>query len=560
MTVRSLTGKRWIVQGDLRQQLHGDAAALAKLLRETRKLDGPSPLQAYPDMPFAVARVQRAIRAQECVGVFGDYDCDGITGVTQIVRALKRRGCEPHVRLPSRLSEGYGLRRSTVQEFVDAQTTLLLTVDTGISSAAEIVFAASRGIDVIVLDHHRVPSLLPPAYAILHPAIAGHEGPHPSAAGVAYQFIHALEHADGTADWDEDTDLALAALGTVADLVELRGWNREIVQRGLRALSTMREGPLAALLAQAGLRGEPTSRDIAFRLAPRINAAGRMADPGIALRALLGDSAALLALEALNAERQQQTKTLTADAFALAVHEQGPFLALAQESYPPGLLGLIAGKLTESLGKPSLVACVQGDLCTASLRSIPGFHVTEALDACADLLLTYGGHAQAAGCTFKTEHFPALRDRLIAHAASLLTPENLIPTLLIESTLSPEHLTPSLLRALRTLEPFGQGNPEPRFLLEGVQLTASRVVGKDGSHLQARLGEAKVVGFGLGAHLPSVQGPMDLVCRIGMDEWRGNTSLQLQIDDLRSSVQTGAKLPSISKTSVSSAPSARAIL
>ena len=262
-------------------------------------------------------RVRGAIAAHETIGIFGDYDCDGITATALLVRFFRRHGVEPVVRLPHRVHDGYGLSRSMVEECAARGITLLLTVDTGITAVQEIAAAAELGIDVIVTDHHHVPAEVPQALALIHPALApDHPLPHPSGVGVALQFVRAL---DGTDAWkDHQTDLALAAIGTIADLVELRGMNRTLVQQGIAALNTLQEGPLALLAASVRTHGAPlTSTDIAFRLSPRINAAGRMEDPHIALTALLEGGEALATLERLNAHRQDATGSLIIRAWEL---------------------------------------------------------------------------------------------------------------------------------------------------------------------------------------------------------------------------------------------------
>jgi single-stranded-DNA-specific exonuclease len=543
----SLTGKKWDVRRDLRPLIAGHQALEQKilpLLLEERGLLNVSqthlPMTAEedipPDLEKAIERTARAIASKETVGIFGDYDCDGITAVAQLSRLLTRHGLHPVTRLPHRLHEGYGLRQASIAAMHDQGVTLLFTVDTGVTALEEITAAVQRGMDVIILDHHHLPPVLPPAHAILHPLLTRNPLSPPAAAGIVYGFIAAMEQSLGNGSWEgQETDLAMAAIGTVADLVELKGCNRSLVREGIDALNRLTKGPLATLCANAGITLPLTSRDIAFRLAPRLNAAGRMADPAIALQGLLGDTPSLLLLEQLNLERQTQVRSIVEQVTLQAKAVSKPFLSFADTSYSAGIVGLIAGKLTETFGKPSMVAQVQGDICVASLRSIPGFNITEALHACKDLLLNFGGHAQAAGCTVTSANFSALTHRLTQLAEEAFG--GVVPraALSIDGILNADHITLRLCNGISQLEPFGQGNSEPRFLLENVRLTSIRRVGKDGAHLQARVGALKSVGFHLGHLAKAMEEPLDVACRLSVDTWNGAMQPQLLLEDVRAS-------------------------
>jgi single-stranded-DNA-specific exonuclease len=553
MATLSLTGKRWVLEEQPSAAAEGAAGLLASLARK-RAIDmgKPSSLpledasSVPPDLEKAIARIRTAVARKERVGIFGDYDCDGITGVAQLLRAFRRRQLPVYARLPHRQREGYGLKEEIIREFAGEKITLLITIDTGITALKELALARTLGMDIIVIDHHHLPEALPQASALIHPGLAMNpserqraSGSWPSAAGLAYGLIAAWERTEGSDVWDgRDTDLSLAAVGTVADLVELKGENRELVAAGVRALRTLPENePLTLLARQAGLAGEITSRDIAFRIAPRLNAAGRMADPDVALQALLGDMQSILALERLNQERQRAVQEiLTELERSTFAHSDAPFLSLLSPDYPAGVLGLIAGRLTEAHGKPSLVAQMQGTMGVASLRSIPGFHVTEALAACGDLLTSFGGHAMAAGCTFPVEAFDELASRLTERAAASLTPEQLRPTLSIDAMLDPSHVTLPLCETLSNLEPFGQGNPEPRFLLPHVRFTTLKRIGKEFAHVQGTIGDLKCVGFRLGSYYEKMPDTVDIACRIGIDTWNGNRRPQIIIEDVREAI------------------------
>lgn len=502
------------------------------------------------DAPAAAARIQEAMQCGERIGIFGDYDCDGITSTAQLVRFFRRRAIEPVVRLPHRLHDGYGLKRQHIDAFYAAGTGLVITVDTGISAGDAITRARELNIDVIILDHHHVPAELPNAFGILHPALCDYPVPHPSAAGVAFEFLHTLEGAT----WQErDVDLALATFGTIADLVPLLGRNRLLVQEGLRAMATLPKGPVRTL-AESVIDdlSKITSMDIAFRIAPRLNAAGRMADPMLALCALLDGGAYLEDLEHLNTQRQQETKHKWADAlkgFYAPIQELPPLLSIASEGYAPGIVGLLAGKLTEAFGRPSMAVHINGTACSASLRSPACYNIVEGLERHAHLLTTYGGHAQAAGCTFTLGALGALRDGLSTDIAQRTVPEALLPTLTIDGLLRAEDITLPLCREIAQLGPFGQGNTEPLVLLSSVTLSQLRQVGSDRQHLQAMLrsgasgvSATKVIGFHLGMHAELASRPLDLVCRTGIDTWNGRETAQLQIVDLREAVKNEVKV------------------
>lgn len=486
---------------------------------------------SYPDAAKAAERIHRAIRDNEKIGIFGDYDCDGVTSVAQLARFFRRHGADPFLRLPHRMHDGYGLQEKHIAELMARNSTLLVTVDTGVAAHDAVDRANAAGIDVIILDHHHVASF-PAAFCILHPARSSVPEPHPSAAGVVCTFLHALEGDD----WPErEIDLALAMIGTVADLVPLTGVNRAIVRDGLAACAELPACPLRTLLERVSPTGNVTSGDIAFRVAPRINAAGRMADPQSALLALLEGGAHLDALEQLNIERQEQTTTCIAAAIAhiSSLPALPPLLSCSDASFSHGIIGLVAGKLTERFGRPSMAVAIEGEICTASLRSPPCYHITEGLARGAHLLSSYGGHAQAAGCTFSLARFPAVQAHLAADIAERTADGSLVPAVSLDAELSPKAIDLSLCRALRALEPYGQGNREPVFLVRSVTLERMRRVGTDGRHLQAQVGGCKAIGFGLGEYAPEPGMAVDLACRIGIDTWNGTAVPQLFVQDIR---------------------------
>jgi single-stranded-DNA-specific exonuclease len=540
----SLTGKRWVIAPlDGRDGVpEDDAQAMLAFLKDNRGLRDIDDPQSngwhdhalFPDSKKAVKRVLDAVKNDEKIGIFGDYDCDGITATAQMMRMLRRRKNEPVVRLPHRVHDGYGLKPEHVDEFHEAGVTLLITVDTGVSAHAAIDRANELKIDAIILDHHHLLTA-PGAYAILHPGLSPNfPHPHPAAAGVAFMFVHAVEGDD----WDDrDTDLSLAAIGTIADLVALQGHNRRLVQEGLKAMQRLPAGPLKTLVEQASGGKTLTSVDVAFRIAPRINAAGRMADPKLALKALLEGGPLLKDLETLNSLRQDETTRALEHALTeLTPRDDGTlpaFLSIASASYPHGILGLLAGKLTERYGRPSMAVHIDGALCTASLRSPQHYNIIEALNRYKHLLISFGGHAQAAGATFGLEQYITLTEALEKDALDLIPPSLHLPVLAIDAILPASAISHDFCLQLRDMEPYGMGNPEPLFLIENIKLENMRRVGSDSRHLQATLGGCKVIGFGLGQLMDDAKGPLDIACRAGIDSWNGKITPQLFLIDMR---------------------------
>lgn len=540
----SLTGKRWLIarqkpflkSDDVVQELTRQRG----LTSEQSELSDPF---LFPEMRSAVQRIHTAVKKRETVGIFGDYDADGITGVAQLVRFFRRAGIEPVVFLPHRERDGYGVKQGPLEDMVKKGVTLLITVDTGITAQEPIAYASSKGMDVIVTDHHTA-SARPPAFAVIHPRIPKEfPNPHLCGSGVVFMLLRALEHSAQDSSCGEhwlgsDEDLLLATIGTIGDLVPLVGENRLLVQQGLRHASKLPPGPLRTFIEQVKTKSaQLRSTDVAYRIVPRINASGRMDHPKIALDALLGDLDALDRLHALNSERQDRTEELVSEAQEM-VDTLDPFLCIISKQFPAGIVGLIAGNLAETYGRPALVATLSPEgMCTASVRSMPGFDLASVL-AEPDIkkyLTAFGGHAQAAGCSFTYANFPKLKTALCASVlAHGFRHENLVPSLTIDAELPPDQLTLSLAKNLQSLEPFGQSNREPAFLLSSQHIADPKSVGADGTHLQLRVGKTRAIGFGLAELLPSLAGsPVDLACSISINAWKGREDMQLIIKDIR---------------------------
>ena len=524
----SLTGKKWVISANIPDS----EISLSSFLMSKRELDKFNEKEGkFSDMPKAISRIQKAVNNGEKIGIFGDYDCDGITAAAQLVRYARRHNIDYTVRLPHRIKDGYGLSNEIILWFAEKEIDLLITVDTGISSTEEIKLAREKNIDVIITDHHQPQTQLPRAYAILHPQLEDNfPKPHPAGAGVAYALVNALEENN----WEgKDEDLSLAMIGTIADLVPLNGANRKLVKEGLVSFNRLSNCPLATLREKTKSK---TSTDIAFRIAPRINAAGRMDDPSLALAAILDGKEALVTLDELNGIRQDKTHELTTHAIESIVNPELELLLwAASKKYPHGIVGLIAGRLTENYGKPSCAVSMDRDICTASLRSPPCYNITEGLNRCSDLLIAYGGHAQAAGCTFYERNASALFIRLSKDIALNVPPEKLSPKLDIDTEIDLKDISLSLIDSLNILKPYGQGNSEPLFLIQNVKLKNTKCVGKEMTHLQFSIDGIKGIGFGLGHLENECNSNIDIVCKLDIDEWNGVRQPQVILVDIMNS-------------------------
>lgn len=537
----SFTGKRWILAdrrfgADLPDVLAQERMIHRGPMAEQVRLSDP---MLFPEMGRALDRIRSAIARRERIGIFGDYDADGITGCVQLTRAFRRRGIDPVVYLPHREEEGYGLKTTSIDSLLEQGVTLLLTVDTGISAREEIVHAHHKGMDIIITDHHVAHDGRPPAYAVLHPKIPSEfPNAHLTGSGVALMLVRALEQADGIEVWQGlEEDLALAAIGTIADMGALKGENRTLVMYGLQSARRLpMTSALKMLIDQARIDAAMmTSTDVGFRIAPRINASGRMADPRTAFDALMGDRAALKQLETYNEERQKVTRELYEEIQTTV--DDAFFLCRASTKFPAGIVGLLAGKLSEEFGRPSLVGSLRNGICTASLRSVPGIHLPELLhdERLRPHLLRFGGHSQAAGCTMKEDSFPMVKTLLNTMLVERgITHELLVPQMRLDGAVTPEFLTPAFVKELQTLEPFGEGNPEPLFLLSAAELSMMRCVGHDGSHLSCSVFGKKAIAFRMGHLLEHVQNKqIDLACKLSLQTWNGREELQVTIEDMR---------------------------
>ena len=497
-----------------------------------------------PGMGDAVTRLQQAIKEQELVGVFGDFDTDGVTATALLYQALTGWGLKVIPYIPHRVDEGHGLNLPAVDALRDQGVTLLVTVDTGVSSLAEIEQARSYGIDTIITDHHLPPSHLPPALAIVNPRVPGADYPFPhlTGAGLAFKLAQGLAGAIGTS-WDSSL-LELAALGTVADLAPLQGENRYLVKAGIAQLQRTERPGLQALYRQARLNPQRIDAEtIGFILSPRLNAAGRLEHAETSLRLLTTAStseAEALAQEL--GEKNRQRQRLTAEYVERALEmvagvEDHAILMVESEEFSPGIVGLVASRLVEEFSRPAVVIALDGELGRGSARSVSSFNIGAALAQCEDLLERHGGHSQAAGFIIRRERLPALRERLLALASSELAGVDLAPTLDIDAQVSPRAFLGETYAFLRSLEPFGVGNPPPAFLTRHLQVVNARLVGHQEQHLMLKVRREGVVwdaiAFRQGDRWQPGTQRVDLVYTVNEDTRESAEGLRLMILDFR---------------------------
>ncbi|MEW5982466.1 MAG: single-stranded-DNA-specific exonuclease RecJ [Acidobacteriota bacterium] len=508
------------------------------------------------DMPRAVDRLLAAMARGERVAVHGDYDVDGITATVVVRRVLELLGADVVHFVPERLRDGYGLNVPAIERLRAEGTSVVVSVDCGIRGTEAARRARDLGMDLIITDHHEPDDTLPPAFAIVNPKRPDCAYPDKdlSGAGVALKLVQAICQRTDRAHW-LPAFVKVAAIGTVADVVPVLGENRVIASVGLDLLS---RGPhktgLRALLQASGLLGRPiSSYHVSFMLAPRLNAAGRMSTPDIALRLLLAsdeamaDEAKALA-EQLNEEnerRQQEERTTVAEARRLIDGDPHigarSLLVVAGEGWHRGVIGIVASKLVETYHRPAIVLSIDGDSAHGSCRSIPGFDMLEALESCSGELERFGGHKMAAGLTLATDRLKAFRAGVTAWADDRLGPDDLRPRLRIDGRVTFRQLTLPLIERVNQLAPFGIGNPRPLFASEGLQVTDGPRRLKD-RHLSVGLRQHGVAirgvfwrGAGRAAEIEAAREGLDAAFSVEENTFNGRSSVELSLADIRPS-------------------------
>lgn len=528
-----------------------EAAEVRSFIRaDLKELPGPRTLT---DMDKAVERLLAARQANQVVAVCGDYDADGLTASALLTRGFRELGHQVLVRVPNRLTEGYGLKPEAVLDLIERGAELIVTVDNGISDHEAVTAAVEAGVEVIITDHHQLPPQLPPALAIVNPHRDSiwRDSP-PAGVGVAFMLLAALKRhyqeagllleGQGPALMEY---LPLVAIGTIADLVPLTGPNRILVRHGLKFLAESRQPGLAALKKIARVNGEKVCpKDVGFRLAPRLNAAGRLGSADPALELLLADDEALAArlalqLEELNRARHQGQSRLCLEALERLEGEIFPdsrTVVLGGEGWPRGLLGLAASRVAEATGKPTVLFSLEGEMAVGSGRSAGNFNLYSALNELRHLFVSFGGHAQAAGLSLETARLEELRAGLeeVAQSRPDFSDEM---ELLVDLTASLGDLE-TLARPLAALEPFGQAHPSPVVVIRRAKVTDARPTDSGGDqHMKLFLGDGltrlTVVGFGLAPRLCEVSREMDLALSMESQEYRGVSTVNWRLLDFR---------------------------
>jgi len=497
----------------------------------------------------AIKRIKKAIDKQEPIIVYSDFDADGICGAAILWEALSSLGAKAMPYIPDRIKEGYGLSKIGIDKVVKEYAVgLIITVDQGVTARKALQYAKKLGIDVIITDHHLLPKKTPQALAIIHTTLL-------SGSGVAWVLAIELkkELSFGESASNNSDHLALAAIGTIADLIPLIGPSRSIVKYGLKELNKTKRIGLKALFKEAGFKkGEIDTYHVGFMIAPRLNAMGRIGHAIDSLRLLCTKDpirAKLLAqkLNQVNRDRQKLMSETTNHAkktIQPSNHltiQQVKLIFLSHNSYHEGVIGLVAGKLVEKFYRPTIVVSKGEIYSKASARSITGFNIVEAIRTCSDILVDCGGHPMAAGFTVETKNLEKLKSRLEKLAVKEISQEQLTKILKIDCEIDLSDVSLKLYKKIRELVPFGIGNREPIFATRGVKVRDARVVGRNGKHLSLKFSiinsqfSIKAIAFNMGDLYPKLSSskPIDIAYNIILNEWNGRRNLELKIKDIR---------------------------
>ena len=545
-----------------------------------------------PNLRKAAERVARAVRDKEKIVVYGDYDVDGITATAILWHAIKALGGVVEYYIPHRIEEGYGLNAEAVVQVCDQGAGLIISVDCGVTAVDEVKVACERGVDVIITDHHEWKScrrvveglggdvenasstpppyqptaqpLLPDCYAVVHPRLPHDGPPYPNpllcGAGAAFKLAWGVGKVITGGDRVGDefrsflvNAMALAALGTIADVVPLVGENRVIAHQGLVGLRESGLVGLRALIASAKLEGKALdSFDVGFKLAPRLNASGRMGHARLAVEMLTTADerkAAEIAdyLEQQNRARQAIERKILQQAVEQVEQRKldadgSCAIVLGREEWHPGVIGIVASRLVDRYHRPAVMVALGNGHGQGSARSIAGFHLSRALEACAEHLDTFGGHEMAAGLSLQTSKFDDFRAQFCRHAGSLLSPEMLVPELRLDVEAALEQLSEALVQDLKRLGPFGHGNPKPLLCFRNLEVVAPpRRVGAAGDHLQIMVRQdpnarpMKCIAFGYGPLFDRLTAGtrIDLAVEASINEYQGYRNVELQVKDLQ---------------------------
>ncbi len=512
--------------------------------------DLPDPFTLY-DMDKAVERILNALRENEKIMVYGDYDVDGITASSLLYLVLNKLGAQVMYYLPNRLVEGYGLSTDGIKEAAAKGISLIVSVDTGVTAVEEVKFARSLGIDCILTDHHEPGETLPDAVALVNPKQKDchYAGGELSGVGVAFKLAQALYQRLQQDQAELEEHLDLVALGTSADIVPLVGENRILTKFGIRQISGTTKPGLKSLTFVSGLMGkEIGTGQVVFILAPRINAIGRLGDAHLAIKLLTTRDERVAAEIARKLDHEnQRRKNIDEKTLGEALEqirqtvdlENDRAIVLASEGWHPGVIGIVASRLVERYHLPTVMIAIDNGEGKGSARSIPGFHLTEALKHCEDLVLRYGGHKYAAGLTIAPDKIDAFRERLKDVSRNLLTDDDLVAKLHIDCEIELSQISSKLLDVIESFAPFGPQNMRPIFLTRNCEVLGQPYcVGKNHLKMKVRKGDSvfDIIGFGFGDWARQLSGRgslVDLVYVVEYNSWEGHTRIQLRLKDIR---------------------------
>ncbi len=523
---------------------YSDPTELEEFLSDDPVLASPFEL---PSMQVAADAVRQAIEEDKLIAVFGDYDCDGITATALLYKFLVSQGARVMTYIPSRLEEGYGMSTSAVDKLNASGVKMIITVDNGVSCADEISYADSLGIKTVVTDHHLPPENIPNAVAVVDPHLPGCCAEFKDISGVfvAFKLACAVSGAEPEEILPQYADLL--AIGLIADVMPLKYENRAAVKSGILCINNSNDIGISALISVAGLKkGGVTAGNIAFALAPRLNAAGRMGDADSALQLLLTDDsnyAAELAekLDSYNSERQKTEQSILKEAVEIIEknrYQHDRVIVVCGNGWHHGVVGIVASRIVEKYGKPTILLSCVDDECSGSGRSIEGFSLYDALSSAADILIKFGGHAMAAGLTVSENNVEILRRRLLDYAAGM---PDVSPVLNLDCKLNPAGINLDLVESISQLEPFGTGNPSPLFGIYGLTVERISPLGASGNHCKLLLSRGgntlQALAFGITAEaFPFSQGDMiDIAVSLDINSYNGNRTVAVIIKNYRKS-------------------------